>query len=153
MSHTYYGIQCAFQLGVIIMYFYQVHRMGSRDNQCTQKFAIFVFVLLFVLVAVPLSITSIKIRDRANISKCMQETIDRYAEPFGWETEFVLVNDGSQFNSYTAKVVISGPPPFPDGDAFDNSTAICSVESMDLRFVPVKAVHLEVAAAVPGDEL
>jgi len=140
-------IQCAFQLGVIVMYFYQVHRMGSKTHRWSQKFAIFVFALLFFLVAVPLALTSIKIRERANISKCMQETIDRIAAPFGWETEFVLVNDGSQFNKYTANVVISGPPPFPDGDAFDNSTAICSVESIQLRFVPAKAVDLELAAA------
>ena len=129
-------------LGVIVMYFYRVHLMvGSRDRKPVKPLTVvLVLVALLALVAVPLGFTSQRIRDMNRIENCLEASAHEWADPQGWKVSFVIAT-GSP-NDYSAKVFVTGTPPFPTKNDFPEDASACGVEIIEIAFVPIRSIEL-----------
>lgn len=132
-------------MGVIIMYFYKVHKMSSARSYARHmgrmqlKISFVLLVILLAMVAVPLTLTSQLLREESQIENCLQEKIDAYES--GWETDLVVATASK--DRYHATVFVTGEPPYPEADAFDDAVLPCGVDELTIRFVPERVIRLE----------
>jgi uncharacterized hydrophobic protein (TIGR00271 family) len=138
-------------MGIVIMYFYKIHEMSSSATSyagrivgCMQLKISFVgLILLLGMVAVPLTLTSLLIREESKIEECLQERIDAWAEESGtaWEVDLVVATAGYR-EKVTAKVLITGEPPYPTDEDFVDAVVPCNVDEVILRFLPQRVIEL-----------
>jgi uncharacterized hydrophobic protein (TIGR00271 family) len=128
-------------LGVSVMYFHKVHMMGGEGfwQPWKKRTAICILFLFLLLVSIPLGLTSKRIRGINQIKGCITEAVNEWGSPYGWDVSFV-VTAGTK-NVYTAKVFVTGHPPFPDRDDIP-ATNICGVNEIIIRFVPMQTIEL-----------
>jgi hypothetical protein len=68
------------------------------------------------------------------------DVVDEWAEPFGWETTIVIAS--AKPNRYTAKVYVTGEPPFPTEDHFVDLVLPCNVDEVIIRFIAQRVIEL-----------
>jgi uncharacterized membrane protein len=130
-------------LGVIVMFGYKVHRNRAVNGQHAyhMKVAFLMLLVLLAALAVPLYLTSRRIRDESAIVTCVTDVVDEWAEPYGWETTIVIAS--AKPNRYTATVYITGEPPFVREDDFADAVVFpCNVDEVLLRFVAQRVIEL-----------
>jgi uncharacterized hydrophobic protein (TIGR00271 family) len=134
-------------MGVIIMYIYKVHKMGSATMSTGQRYIhlkMSFVMLLFLLgiVAAPLWITSQQFRTESRMEACLEEKINEWANPSGWDTT-IIVASANNNRFYTAEVIVTGEPPFPEKGDFDTADILpCDVDQVTIIFLPQRVIEL-----------
>lgn len=118
-------------MGVIVMFIFKVPQKVDHGNRKCCK-AFLALMVLLVIVAVPLGVTSVQIRDQLNVESCVKSAVDAWAEPYGW-TSAIAVAQGS-YNTYSATVTVAGAPPFPNQDDLPE-TPPCNIDELQIRFL------------------
>jgi uncharacterized hydrophobic protein (TIGR00271 family) len=128
--------------GVLVMVIYKVHKMGAntRETMFERIVAAGIILCLLAAVAVPLSFTSIRIENERGIESCLENQINEWANPFGWETSIVVAKTSG--DKYEAIVLVTGEPPFPQDEDFSEAVAPCDVDELTIRFIPQRVIEL-----------
>ena len=74
------------------------------------------------------------------IERCLENAISDWANPQGWDVRFVIARVNR--DEYAARVLVSGPPPFPDQEDLLESSNVCDVDEIEISFVPEKKLVL-----------
>ena len=127
-------------IGVIVMYFYKVQRFAKRERARWRGTAIVIVFLLLAFITVPLTLTSLRLREILDIEDCVKEKVDEWGSQYGWSTQVVVAR--AKGNRYEAKVVITGPPPFPNATDIPSSDDGCGVDSAEISFFPEQKIVL-----------
>ena len=81
------------------------------------------------------------IRDYNAIEKCLEASAKEWAEPEGWKVTWVIAS--GKIGQYTGKVIVTGPPPFPNRTDFpEEDAAVCGVDIVEILFVPLSSIEL-----------
>jgi uncharacterized hydrophobic protein (TIGR00271 family) len=130
-------------MGIFVMYFYKVPMMGSttRASSAERITAVVVLIILLGVVAIPLTLTSKRLHDENTIENCLTTRVNKWAEPFGWETNTVVAT--ARPDDHTATILITGEPPFPESEEdFNEVIEECNVDEVTMRFIPQRVIEL-----------
>ena len=127
-------------VGVIVMFAYKVHKSSAVTGHAYIQAVFLMLLCLLGALAIPLTLTSLRLHDETRIRICVADVVDEWAEPYGWETSIVIAS--AKPNRYTAKVYITGEPPFPTQESFADMILPCSVDEVIIRFVVQRIIEL-----------
>ena len=133
--------------GVVVMAVYGVHRMvqppvDSHKRAVNRRNAVLVVAALFVVIGIPLTISTIKIGRDTALESEVRDLIHQWADDEEW-----LVLD-VQSDHQGIVIRVAGPPPVPDtaGLAADLRAAGIDPADVVVEFIPKTSVAL-----VPDD--
>ena len=131
-------------VGTIVMALYGVHRMtpqyGTAEARAlNRRNAVFVIAALVVIVAVPLTSTSVTITHETNREIAVTAAADAWLHGTGWQLESVTTNDAGR-----TVALFQGPPPYPDTAGLSRQLVAHGVapRTVQAQFVPRVTVDL-----------
>jgi uncharacterized hydrophobic protein (TIGR00271 family) len=129
--------------GIVVMAVHGVHRMvvPSADPQrraVNRRNAVLLIVALFVLIGIPLTISTVKISRDTRIEGDVRTAATAWAEPRGWSLL------GVQSDNDGVVIRLAGPPPLPETQDLAESLERAGVDPADVtvEFVPKSTVSL-----------
>ena len=138
--------------GIVVTALYGVHRMvlpvtSDGVPRINRRNAIAWIAALFVLIGIPLTISTIKIQRDTTTESDVRSVTDDWADERGWTVIDVQSdNDG-------VIIRLAGPPPLPNTAALAGSLAATGVDPADVtvEYIPKAAVALDTADEATTD--
>jgi uncharacterized membrane protein len=126
--------------GVVTMAVYGVLRgrtVGGRERKWRRP-GVIIIVALMIIVAVPLTTTSLSIARTSSQQAAVSEVVDHWATAHGWS----VVSVGTSAHGFVVRVI--GPPPPPATDQLRAALTDAGVDSpVQLELVPESQVTIE----------
>jgi uncharacterized hydrophobic protein (TIGR00271 family) len=119
-------------VGTVVMACYRVHRLspqfGSAESRSmNRRNAVFVIAALVVIVAVPLTSTSLTIAHQTSQESAVSEASQTWSKATGWELTSVTTSDGKVVAQF------QGPTPYPDTTSLRHDLVRDGVDPADVR--------------------
>jgi hypothetical protein len=130
--------------GLLVMAIYRIHRQAKAPTGTGQVGlhrgrAVVAIVVGLIVIAIPLTLTSIRITDTATTESAVQRAAEAWAADAGWEVATV--------NTVRDRVLVrvTGPDPAPDTTALQAALADEGVgdTTVKVELIPSTSVELE----------
>jgi uncharacterized hydrophobic protein (TIGR00271 family) len=130
--------------GLLVMAIYRIHRQARMTTDTGQYRlhrgrAVVAILVGLIVIAVPLTLTSIRTTDTATTESAVQRTAEAWATDAGWEVASV--------NTVRDRVLVrvTGPEPAPDTAALQAELADAGVDdtTVKVELIPSTSVEIE----------
>ena len=118
--------------------------MGAR-RRALKATIIGTLFIMFVIVTLMLSFTSIRLQREAQTQQCLEDAVLTYTNGTDWTTN--LVDVSFERDVLTANIIIAGSPPFPTEAELSQQDIITNtcpnVDVLAVTFVPIRKVPFD----------